>query len=323
MDKRLAAVTSFLAMVMCFVCPGADSKTESPENLAPKPRTSANFEYGNDYLAGFVADGQIPAADAKSDKPGPLPVIDFPLVDYHVHLKGGLTLDEAIEISKKNGVKFGIAQNCGLGFPVTDDEGARRFIKELRNKPVYVGMQAEGREWLKLFSKEVIVEFDYVLTDALTFTDNDSRRTRLWMKDEVHIDDKQAFMDMYVDKIVSIISNEPIDIFANATFLPEVIAAEYDTLWTKERAGKVIDAAVKNKVAIEINARYHIPSPAFIRQAKKAGAKFSLGTNNGDKELGNLEYCRRMIKECDLKEKDFFTPKPPGQKPVQRPRPAG
>jgi histidinol phosphatase-like PHP family hydrolase len=322
MDKRLAAVTSFLVMLICFVCPGAASKTEFPENLAPKPRTSANSEYGNDHFAGLVADRQIPSADAKSDKPGPLPVIDFPLVDYHVHLKGGLTLDEAIEISKKNGVKFGIAQNCGFGFPVTDDEGAKRFIKELRNKPVYVGMQAEGREWLKLFSKEVIAEFDYVLTDALTFTDNNGRRTRLWMKDEVHIDDKQAFMDMYVDKIVAIISNEPIDIFANATFLPDVIAAEYDTLWTKERAGKVIDAAVKNKVAIEINARYHIPSPAFIRQAKKAGAKFSLGTNNGDKELGSLEYCRRMIKECGLTKKDFFAPRPPGQKPVQRPRPA-
>src|SRR4030042_6432196 len=133
-----------------------------------------------------------PGADSKTDQPGPLPVIDFPLVDYHVHLKGGLTLDEAIEISKKNGVKFGIAQNCGLGFPVTDDEGARRFIKELRNKPVYIGMQAEGREWLKLFSKEVIAELDYVLTDALTFTDNNDRRTRLWMKDEVHIADKQA-----------------------------------------------------------------------------------------------------------------------------------
>jgi len=279
MDKRLAAVTSFLVTLICIVCPGADSKT---------------------------------------DKPGPLPVIDFPLVDYHVHLKGGLTLDEAVEISKKNGVKFGIAQNCGLGFPVTDDEGARRFIKELRNKPVYVGMQAEGREWLKLFSKEVIAEFDYVLTDALTFTDNNGRRTRLWMKDEVHIDDKQAFMDMYVDKIVSIISNEPIDIFANATFLPEVIAAEYDTLWTKERAAKVIDAAVKSKVAIEINARYHIPSPAFITQAKKAGAKFSLGTNNGDKELGNLEYCRRMIKECGLTKKDFFDHKKDRKKRAQR-----
>ena len=105
---------------------------------------------------------------------------DFPLVDYHVHLKGGLTLDQAIEISEKNGVKFGIAQNCGLGFPVTDDAGAMQFIEMLKGRDAYIGMQAEGREWLGLFSKDVIARFDYVFTDALTFTDDKGRRTRLW-----------------------------------------------------------------------------------------------------------------------------------------------
>jgi len=243
---------------------------------------------------------------------------DFPLVDYHVHLKGGLTLDEAIEISKKNGVKFGIAQNCGLGFPVTDDAGAMQFIEKLQGRDVYIGMQAEGREWLSLFSKDVIARFDYVFTDALTFTDDKGRRTRLWMKDEVFVEDKQAFMDMYVDKIVSIISNEPIDIFVNPTFLPECIQNEYDDLWTEQRMARIIDAAVKSGVAIEINARYQIPSKAFILQAKKAGAKFACGTNNGEKELGNLEYCRKMIKECSLAKKDFFDHNKDRKKHAQR-----
>ena len=49
---------------------------------------------------------------------------------------------------------------------------------------------------------------------------------------------------------------------------------------------KVIDAAVRNGVAIEINARYRLPSPAFIKLAKSKGAKFSFGTNNGDRDLG-------------------------------------
>ena len=236
----------------------------------------------------------------------PRPSAEFPLVDYHVHLKGGLTLNEAIEISKANGVKFGIAQNCGIGFPVTDDAGALKFIEQLQGRDVYIGMQAEGREWLGLFSKEVIGKFDYVFSDALTFTDNKGRRTRLWMKDEVFVEDEQQFMDMYVGKIVSIISNEPIDIFVNPTFLPEVIRDKYDTLWTKERMAKVIDAAVENSVAIEINARYRIPSKTFILQAKKAGAKFTCGTNNGGKELGNLEYCREMIRECRLTSKNFY-----------------
>jgi len=250
----------------------------------------------------------------------PLPRPDFPLVDYHVHLKGKLTLPEAMQNATARAVKFGIAENCGLGFRVTSDEGLRQFLKLLEGQPVYKGMQAEGREWLELFSAEMIAKFDYVFTDAMTFQDNHGKRIRLWVQDEVQIDDKQDFMDMYVDKIVTILNNEPIDIYANPTFLPAAIANDYDTLWTPERMDKVIKAAVKNDVAIEINARFGIPSMAFINRAKKAGAKFSFGTNNGGRELGHLEYCRRMARQCSLTIKDMFTPRPDGLKPIQRRR---
>jgi len=233
----------------------------------------------------------------------------FPLVDYHVHLKGGLTLEEAIQNAKQRNMKFGIAENCGLGFRVTDDEKLQPFFDQLEGKPVYRAMQAEGREWLNMFSPRMIAKFDYVFTDTMTFTDKRGRRTRLWMPNEVHIDDKQEFMDMYVEKIVSVL-NEPIDIYVNPTFLPAVIADEYDQLWTRRRMNKVIRAAVKNNVAIEINARYRIPNKAFIQRAKKAGVKFAFGTNNGGRELGHLEYCRRMAKECRLTEKNMFKPKP-------------
>ncbi len=249
----------------------------------------------------------------------PLPRPDFPMVDYHVHLKGGLTLEEAIENAAARGVKFGIAENCGLGFRVTDDEKLSPFFKLLQDKPVYKAMQGEGREWLTLFSPEMIAKFDYVFTDAMTFTDKRGKRIRLWIREEVQIDDKQDFMDMYVEKIVSVL-NEPIDIYVNPTFLPAFIADEYDVLWTHERMDKVIRAAVKNDVAIEINARYRIPSMAFIKRAKEAGAKFSFGTNNGGRELGHLEYCRRMAQECGLTIKDMFSPRPDGSKPIQRRR---
>jgi len=249
----------------------------------------------------------------------PLTRPDFPMVDYHVHLKGGLTLEEAIENAAARGVKFGIAENCGLGFRVTDDEKLSPFFKLLQDKPVYKAMQGEGREWLTLFSPEMIAKFDYVFTDAMTFTDKRGRRIRLWIRDEVQIDDKQDFMDMYVEKIVSVL-NEPIDIYVNPTFLPAYIADEYDVLWTPERMDKVIMAAVKNDVAIEINARYRIPSMTFIKRAKEAGAKFSFGTNNGGRELGHLEYCRRMARECGLTIKDMFSPRPDGSKPIQRRR---
>jgi hypothetical protein len=240
-----------------------------------------------------------------------------PLIDYHVHLKGGLTLEEALEKSRQVGATYGIAENCGLGFKVTDDKGLKQFLEKLQGQPVFKGMQAEGREWVNLFSPRLVAQFDYVFTDALTFRDKKGRRTRLWIKEEVHIDDKQEFMDMYVDTIVTILNNEPVDIFVNPTFLPAVIAEDYGELWTEERMEKVIQAAVMNDVAIEINARYRIPSVKFIKLAKQAGAKFAFGTNNGGKELGRLEYCLEMIDECGLAKNDIFVPKPYGKKPIQ------
>ena len=121
-------------------------------------------------------------------------------------------------------------------------------------------------------------------------------------------------------RIVWIIENEPIDIFVNPTFLPSRIADRYDQLWTDKRMQRVIDAAVRNGVAIEINARYKLPKEIFIKKAKKAGVKFAFGTNNGGRELGKLEYCREMITKCGLTPDDMFKPKPDGYKAIQRKR---
>ena len=169
-------------------------------------------------------------------------------------------------------------------------------------------MQAEGREWLNLFSKEAIAEFDYVFTDAMTWTNDNGKRMRLWMPDEVEIGDPQDFMNQLVDRIEKIMT-EPIDIYVNPTFLPDAINARYDELWTQERMDRVITALLKNNIALEINARRNIPSQAFIKRAKEAGVKFTFGTNNGRADdLGRMQYCIDMIKECKLTPNDMWLP---------------
>ncbi len=241
----------------------------------------------------------------------------YPLVDFHIHLKGGLTIDEAVALSRRNGIKYGIAANCGLKFPITNDRDIEAFLQSMRGQPVYIGMQAEGREWPTLFSKQAIAKFDYVFTDAMTIVDHRGKRARLWIKEEVDIPDKQAFMDLLVRTTVGILTNEPIDIYVNPTYLPDELAAEYDALWTPARLRKIIDAAAANGVAIEISNKFRLPKPAFIKEAKKAGVKFTFGTNNTDHNLGRDEYGLEMIKECGLAPQDMWLPKPDGQKPVQ------
>jgi 3-keto-disaccharide hydrolase len=242
---------------------------------------------------------------------------NYPVVDYHAHLKGGLTIEQALANSRRVGIGYGIAINCGLNFPVNDDTSVRQYLESMTGQPCYVAMQGEGREWPTLVSPESVAKFDYVFTDAMTFRDDTGKRMRIWIPEEIGvITDNQAFMEMYVKRIEGVM-REPIDIYANATYLPDQIANEYDALWTPARMQRVIDAALLSNVAIEINNRRSIPSPVFIKRAKAAGCRFSFGTNNAEAELGRLEYPIRMVRECGLTWQDIFVPKPDGQKPVQ------
>lgn len=238
----------------------------------------------------------------------------YPMLDLHVHPKGGLSIEQAVAKSRRDGIQYGLAVNCGQNQPVTDDAGARQWIAGLQGQPVFVAMQAEGREWTQMFTRETAAQFDYIFSDSMTWTDNRGKRMRTWIPAEVGaIADPQEFMSTLVDRAVGILEKEPIDIYVNPTFLPEQIAQDYETLWTEERRLRIIAAAAKNGVAIEINNRYKLPSASFIKMAKAGGCKFTMGTNNaGAGDLGRCEYALRMIEECGLSAQDFWVPLTPG-----------
>ena len=244
---------------------------------------------------------------------------EFPLIDFHGHLKGGLTMDQACQHARSNGYNYGIAANCGLKFPVTSDSTLNAYLDGISKEPVFKVMQAEGREWVTLFTPAAIARFDYIFTDAMTWTDNKGRRLRLWISEETFVDNEQKFMDMLVGKIEAVMSQEPVDIYVNPTFLPAKIVAGYDRLWTPERMDRVIKVLKNNDVALEINARYKIPSIAFLKRAKAAGVKFTFGTNNTtNNDLGRLEYCLKAIRELGLTNDDIFLPRSVNDKKVLR-----
>lgn len=253
---------------------------------------------------------RAPSWDAQTIRLLALGQENFPLVDLHTHLKGDLTLERALELSHATGMGLGIAVNGGRDFPVQDDAAARDFIASLRGQPVFVGLQAEGREWTQLFSKRTRAAFDYIFSDAMTFTNRAGKRLRLWIPEEADVGpDAEAFMDELVAMIVRIVATEPIDVYANPTFLPASLAARYDELWTESRMQAVIDACVKHGVAIEINARFRLPSEAFLRRAKQAGVKFTIGTNNSSaRDFGDWAYPLEMQQKLGLTWQDLWVP---------------
>lgn len=248
------------------------------------------------------------AVDEQNDRIIKLQQENFPVIDYHVHLKGW-SKEEAQEKSMSYGINYGIAPNCGIGFPITNDAQVAAFCDSTRLMPFMFGMQGEGREWPQTFSKESRDRFDYVFTDALTFTDHKDRRVRLWIDSEVIIDiPQEQYMDIIVDKIVEVVTTEPIDIYVNPCFLPTEMEADYDKFWTKDRIDRVVAALKESGVALEINARYRIPNFETIRAAMDAGVMLTFGTNNGDPDIGKLEYCMEAIDTCGITAEHMWFP---------------
>lgn len=255
---------------------------------------------------------------------------EFPLVDYHVHLDEQITLEKALEISQRRGVRFGIVEHAGkpeLGYRgmLSTDGDLRGWLDKLAGKPVYRGIQAEGLDWIECFSPALVAELDYVLQDALTVpqrvfrgTGGDEPLIKLWTPAAKTLEDPQGFMDRYVDFHVELMRRAPIDILANPTFLPAAIAKDHAVLWTQERMEKIIEAALRYGVAIEINSRYRLPTETFLRIARKAGVKFSFGSNIHGPDVGRLDYCVEMARQLGLTRRDLFAPAPAGQKPVER-----
>lgn len=266
--------------------------------------------------------GRLATADA-----GPSPIAtDFPVQDLHVHLDNS-TIDKVLELSKESGIKFGIVEHAGTKeniYPVvlSDDEELKRYLAMLEGKPVYKGIQAEWTDWMGCFSRTTLAQLDYVLTDAWTFPGRDGQRVKLWEKGleekGVDLSDKQAFMDRFVDWHVRIMATEPIDVLANVSWLPAALAPDFDTYWTPARMQKVIDAAVKYQVALEINSTLKLPKLLFLQMARAAGVKFTFGSNGRYPRMGQLEYSVAAAQELGLKREDLFTPMPDGRRAVQR-----
>jgi len=239
----------------------------------------------------------------------------FPVADYHVHLSPTLSIQEAIALGKQRQVQIGIVEHPGPGFPLKTDVDLRQYIDRLRPYPVRIGMQPVYAGWSKSFSKSVLDELDYVLMDALTLPRPEGGWLAIWQIDTM-VDDEEEFMTRYMRFIEQVLTTEPIDIFAWPTFLPVPIARQYKELWTPRRVQRIISLCRDrtggprdSKVAIEINEVAHVPDDSFILQARRAGLKFTFGTDARNQNAAHFYYCYQMARKCGLTEADMFVPR--------------
>lgn len=236
------------------------------------------------------------------------------ITDWHVHIRGGLTPEMAAERERQSGIRSSAMENHGREWEIFDNARLRQFAAEAKKVEVNghhlpVGIQVNDRDWFRQIDAQTRAEFDYILADTMIMgTLPNGRAKRLWLVTDLDsIGDPEKWMDEYVKMNLQIL-DEPISILANPTYLPAPLNALADRLWTEERMKAIIRKAVERGIALEIQAESPYPRPAFLKLAKKMGAKFSFGTNNYDAAPKDLSRWLEAITWLDLGPADIWGP---------------
>ena len=261
-------------------------------------------------VAGSVIGGEMFESASAATFMGESAAPSFPLMDLHVHRSDKQTIAQIVEKSKQMGITFGVMQNVAP-WGITTNEQMQEYIDSLKPYPVYIGLQPMSPGWSKNFSKEIIAQADYIAMDPQMIPNANGygEDVQVW-EYATYIDDAEAFMEKNMEHYMKILAgDDPIDIFACPLLLPYCLEREYKRLWTKKRLDMIIDAAKARNIAIEISDMMRVPDEEFIMLAKRAGLKFTFGSDTRDQKTGRLDYCKRVAARCGLTEKDFFRPK--------------
>lgn len=248
--------------------------------------------------------------DAGQASGGATIVKKLTITDYHIHIRGGMTVEKAAAREKEGGIHSAVLENYGREWPLSDNGKLKDFIDACDKacaggERLPVGIQVNDRDWFKQMDPALRKRLDFVLADTMIMgVTADGKPRRLWMP-EVVIDDPEAWMKQYMAHNLQVL-DEPISILANPTYLPPCIADRYEQLWTEDRMRQVIAKAVAKGVALEIQAESAFPRLSFLRLAKQMGAKFSFGTNNFTDKPKDLARWQEAIEALNLQQSDLW-----------------
>jgi len=107
---------------------------------------------------------------------GPAPVVDetyreiinigrhnLPMVDFHVYLRPGLSLEEALRKSRKDGLQYGITAEAST---LTNDNAVDQWLAPKARQPVFFALAADKSTWAEKLSQSAARKFDYVIADV-------------------------------------------------------------------------------------------------------------------------------------------------------------
>jgi hypothetical protein len=223
------------------------------------------------------------------------------LTDYHIHIRGGMSFEKALDWAQKTNIRSSAIENYGKDWPLSNDTAIRAFIEAGKKFPeLLLGIQVNDRDWYQVIDHSLLSQLDFVISDTMVMDGQ-----KLWLENDYSTKNEEAWLNNYYAHCLQIL-NEPITIYSNPLYLPNKMMHHYESFWTTQRQTKIIETAVKNKIAIEIQSKTQFPHFDFMKLAMQKGAKVSIGRNNHDDSVDELERSLDWLEELCVKQESML-----------------
>ena len=201
---------------------------------------------------------------------------NFPIVNLRTQLGDGFTLEQVLALRLETGIGAGIVTESSA---LANDAAVAAFTAFCQDRPVHAGLLADERGWTERLPPQSRARFDYIIGQL----------------------GPVATAARWTDEAVRLIENEPVDVLADDASRPELDAAQ---------AGRLIAAAAKHGVAFEIGTQRSALTGDFIRQAKAAGVKFTIGSSERTTAANWSDWTQALTlqQEAKLGWKDIYMP---------------
>lgn len=230
----------------------------------------------------------------------------FAFIDEHIHTGSPFNIDSAMQSFYNTGINLGLVVDVENLEKGKENEALTEHLKKYSHLPVFLGIFRNNLQSPQNVPAATAAQFDYVIGDVTKFKNKNGEEVDVL--NDKNIGDREDFMNRYVKAITDGLDKGGLNIWATATLLPESLSSEYDKLWTVDRMNKVIDAAKRNGIAIEVYIPKRIPSISFLKLAKEKGCAFSIGGLFKENRLQEPDYFYEVIDQCKLDYKDIYIP---------------
>lgn len=233
----------------------------------------------------------------------------FTIFDLHTHTcfsDGRLTPWEVLEVAREKGYVVGIADHCGRGrFQLSTNRRFDDYLEALGRLPVLRSAELDLGNRGSV-TPDRLARCDYLIAGVHSLgaigEDIDGGGRRLDFFDPgAEPGDPGEIVERILTEIDDGARRHRFQVLAHPGLLPLGLRPRSSEILDERWDERLIALALEHGFALEISSRWELPGKGLIEKARRAGVRFSLGSDGHNRErMCRLDYSLAMLEECRI-----------------------